>query len=109
MITTHHRQKHEKIVNDFNQSHSDNEKNSLCEQLIEINERMKTCADEFLKDIRDAVDDFCGDMDNVVVENLKQKVLSPFDTSADESRYNRINRLKDLDEYVDTQNKVLCQ
>ena len=37
---------------------------------------------------------------------VQQKVMSPFDTSADESRYNRINRLRDLDEYIDQLKKI---
>lgn len=92
----------QKIVENFNLSHSDDERNSLCEELNETNKRIKTYADEFSKEIRCAVDDLCGNTDDSIADYMKQKVLSPFDVSSDASKYNRINRLKELDEYVDT-------
>ena len=92
----------QKIVDNFNQPHCDDERNSLCEKLNETNEKINTYADEFSKEIMSAVNDLCNDTDDAITEHMKQKVLSPFDTSADNSRYNRINRLRELDEYVDS-------
>lgn len=91
----------QKVVDGFNNSHSGDERNSLREKLKEVNEKAKACADEFSKIIRDTLTDLCRDNDDPVVENLKHKVLSPFDTCADNSRYNRINRLMELDKYVE--------
>lgn len=67
---------------------------------------LRLCADEFTESIKDAVETICKNIDNPVVEYMKQKVMSPFDISADESRYNRINRLRDLDEYIDQLKKI---
>lgn len=94
------------IVEKFNESKDDDERNELQEQLEKNNKSIKACADEFTELIKDAVETICMNVDNPVVEYMKQKVMSPFDTSADESRYNRINRLRDLDEYIDLLKKI---
>ena len=88
------------IVERFNVSKDADERNELQEQLEKNNKSIKACADEFTELIKDAVEAICKNVDNPVVEYMKQKVMSPFDTSADNSRYNRINRLRDLDECI---------
>lgn len=94
------------IVERFNKSKDDDERNELQEQLEKNNKSIKACADGFTESIKDAVETICKNVDNPVVEYMKQKVMSPFDTSADESRYNRINRLRYLDEYIDQLKKI---
>ena len=94
------------IVERFNESKDDDKRNELQEQLEKNNKSIKACADEFTEVMKNTVETVCKNIDDPVAEYLKQKVMSPFDTSADESRYNRINRLRDLDEYIDQLKKI---
>lgn len=72
------------------------------EDLAKANEKVKKASDEFFKELNNAIDEICKDIDNPVAESMKQDVLDDNHNSPDNSDYNRINRLRDLDEYVDT-------
>lgn len=54
--------------------------------------------DEMLK----VIDDICKGVNDFIADYKKQRMLSPFNESLDNFKYNRINLLRDLDEYIDS-------
>lgn len=90
------------IVEKFNTSEDEEERDKLKEDLASTNDQIRNAGKKFMDEIDHAIDDICKSVDDSITDYMKQKVLSPFEVSLDASRYNRINRLKELDEYVDT-------
>lgn len=90
------------IVEKFNSSMDDVARDNLREELAGTNDKIENVSKSFMDKVKQSVDDICNGVKDFTADYMKQKVLSPFDVSSDASKYNRINRLKELDEYVDT-------
>lgn len=90
------------IVEKFNSSMDDVVRDNLRKELASTNDKIKNVCKSFMGEVKQSVDDISNGVKDAIADYLKQKVLNPFDVSSDASKYNRISRLKELDEYVDT-------
>lgn len=90
------------IVEKFNSSMDDVARDNLRKEMASTNDKIENVSKSFMGEMKQSVDDICNGEKDSIADYMKQKVLSPFDVSSDASKYNRINRLKELDEYVDT-------
>mgnify|MGYP004498453743 CR=1 FL=1 len=89
------------IVVKFNTSMDDVARDNLRKELASTNDEIENVSKSFMGEVKQSVDDICNGVNDSIAGYMKQKVLSPIDVSSDASKYNRINRLKELDEYVD--------
>lgn len=95
-------EKSKEIVEKFNKSVDDKEKDDQKKKLDQLNSKIVQQGKEFKERMTEAVNNLCSKAKSPIVDYYAEKVMSPIDSVGDTSRYNRINRLRDLDNTVES-------
>lgn len=97
------------LIELFNKSSNEDFRNGLLPQISKKIMELDKAGETYVKSVNTDADDLVRGIDldvNVFINNMYRKTLSNVATNGDTSRYNRLNRLKELDRLVDEYRKL---
>lgn len=92
------------LIEQYNKSSIEDFRNDLLPQIGKKIMELDNSGETYVKEVNKEADDLVRGIDldvNVFINNMYRKTLSNVATDGDTSRYNRLNRLKELDRLVD--------
>ena len=92
------------LINNFNESTIEDYRNGLLPKISEKIKKQDEAAETYVKEIWKEADELVDgiDLERILfINRAYKKVISNMDMEGDNSRYNRIHRLPDLDKLVD--------
>ena len=92
------------LINNFNESTIEDYRNGLLPKISEKIKKQDEAAETYVKEIWKEADELVDgiDLERILfINRAYKKVISNMDMEGDNSRYNRIHRLQDLDKLVD--------
>lgn len=92
------------LIELFSKSTIEDFRNSLLPQISKKIMELDKAGESYVKSVNTEADDLVRGIDldvNVFINNMYRKTLSNVASDGDTSRYNRLNRLKELDRLVD--------
>lgn len=97
------------LIELFNKSSIEDFRNGLLPQISKNIMGLDKAGETYVKEVNTEAGDLVKGIDldvNVFINNMYRKTISNVATDGDTSRYNRLNRLKELDRLVDEYRKL---
>lgn len=97
------------LIEQFNKSSIEDYRNGLLPQISKKIKELDKAGETYVKEVNEEADKLVEGIDldeNVFINGKYRKTISNFASNCDTSRYNRLNRLKELDELVDSYLKL---
>lgn len=97
------------LIEQFNKSSIEDYRNSILPKISKKIMEQDKAGETYVKEVNKEACDLVKGIDldiNVFINNMYRKTLSNVASDGDTSRYNRLNRLKELDRLVDQYRKL---